>query len=77
MTLFVPINGVPVPFHVSCIRSANLQQGEASGGAVLRVNLNAPGGGGLQPGQYDKKLSFLREISYRATDVANLQMVHK
>jgi hypothetical protein len=46
-------------------------------GAVLRVNLNAPGGGGLAPGTYDKKLTFLREISYRATDVANLQMVHK
>ena len=77
MTLFVPINGTPVPFHVSCIRNANLQQQEGSQGAVLRVNLNAPGGGGLLPGTYDKKLSFLREISYRATDVTNLQLVHK
>jgi len=75
-TLFVPINGVPVPFHVSCIRNANFQQQGLSGG-VLRVNLNAPGGGGLSMGQFDKKLTFLREISYRAIDVANLQMVHK
>ena len=78
MTVFVPINGTPVPFHVSCIRNASLQQQEVSGGggAVLRINLNAPGSG-LLPGTFDKKLSFLREISYRATDVANLQLVHK
>ena len=69
----MPINGVPVPFHVSSIRSAQLQQ-QGDGAAVLRVNLNAPGGGGLQPGTYDKKLSFLREISYRALDVMNLQV---
>ena len=35
------------------------------------------GGGGLQPGTYDKKLTFLREISYRSTDATNLQVVHK
>ena len=69
----MPINGVPVPFHVSSIRSAQLQQ-QGDGAAVLRVNLNAPGGGGLQPGTYDKKLTFLREISYRAMDVMNLQV---
>ena len=76
MTLLVPINGIPVPFHVSCIRNANLQT-QGSDGAVLRINLNAPGGGGLQPGTYDKKLTFLREISYRSTDATNLQVVHK
>jgi len=76
MTLFVPVNGAPVPFHVSCIRNANFQQ-QPTGGGVLRINLNAPGGGGLSIGHFDKKLTFLREISFRATDVANLQMVHK
>ena len=76
MTVFVPINGIPVPFHVSCIRNAGYQQEVTGGGAVLRINLNAPGSG-LLPGTFDKKLSFLREISYRATDVGNLQLVHK
>ena len=29
----------------------------------------------LQPGSYDKKLTFLREISYRSTDATNLQVL--
>eukprot|EP00166_Cyanidium_caldarium_P003615 ctg_350.g200 len=41
--LLVPINGVPVPFHVATIKNAS--KSEESGFAYLRINFHVPGAG--------------------------------
>ncbi len=74
-TLLVPINGVPVPFHVSTIKNLGIQQ-QGLAGTVLRINFIAPGAG-INLNATDKSLTYLRELSFRAQDSHNLTMVHK
>lgn len=74
-TLLVPINGVPVPFHVSTIKNMGIQQ-QGVAGTVLRINFMSPGAG-INIGVANKHLQYLRELSFRAQDSHNLTMVHK
>lgn len=40
MCVFVPVNGIPVPFHISTIRNVTKTEGEESGS--LRFNFYTP-----------------------------------
>ena len=73
-TVLVPVNGMAVPFHVSVVKNLAIQQHGNQGGTVLRINFLSPGFG---INVANKTLMYLREISFRAQEPQNLQMVHK
>jgi nucleosome binding factor SPN SPT16 subunit len=68
--VLVPINGVPVPFHISSIKNvAKTELGTS--GHVLRINFVTPGQGITM----DRKYQYLRELSYKGDQ--NLATVHR
>ncbi|KAK4535829.1 hypothetical protein CDCA_CDCA06G1854 [Cyanidium caldarium] len=88
--LLVPINGVPVPFHVATIKNAS--KSEESGFAYLRINFHVPGagssgvggGGGTTGGAVAAAQSslfppgtkaVLKELSFRSQQASNLNEV--
>ncbi|GIQ85768.1 hypothetical protein KIPB_007494, partial [Kipferlia bialata] len=84
-SIYVPINGRPVPIHISCIRSVSLMQEDSSEGtqnmSVLRINLNAPGYCGKsnappQLGRYPL-LHYITELTFqcRAHDSTRLERI--
>ena len=72
--ILVPINGVPVPFHISVVKNVSKQ--EQGGFSIIRINFVTPGLG-INLSNSDKGLMFLRELSYRSHDSANMSLIHK
>jgi nucleosome binding factor SPN SPT16 subunit len=73
-TIFAPLNGVPVPFHISVVK--NVAKQEQAGFSVIRINFVTPGLG-INLSNTDKGLMFLRELSFRSLDSTNMSLVHK
>ncbi|EKX36655.1 FACT complex subunit spt16, partial [Guillardia theta CCMP2712] len=73
-TILVPINGLPVPFHISTVKNASIQS-QGIAGNVLRINFVSPGAG-VSIG-VNKDAIYLRELSYRAQESQNLILVHQ
>ena len=73
-TVFAPINGVPVPFHISVVK--NVAKQEQGGFSIIRINFVAPGLG-INLSNSDKQLMFLRELSFRSQDGPNIGLIHK
>jgi nucleosome binding factor SPN SPT16 subunit len=74
-TILVPINGVPVPFHISVVKNVTKQ--EQGGFSVIRINFVTPGLGITMNTSVGKGLMYLRELSYRSQDSANFSIIHK
>ncbi|CAK4071914.1 unnamed protein product [Aphanomyces euteiches] len=78
--VIVPINGVPVPFHISTIK--NVSKNEEDKATYLRINFYCPGVGGTlgkdaSPAMQAAvakfpSLMFIKELGFRSTDAHNL-----
>mmetsp|Transcript_57982 Transcript_57982/g.132737 ORF Transcript_57982/g.132737 Transcript_57982/m.132737 type:complete len:1096 (-) Transcript_57982:241-3528(-) len=68
--VLVPINGVPVPFHVSTIKNVSKTE-LGTNGHILRINFNTPG----QGLSLSKEYMYLRELSYKGDQ--NLATIHR
>jgi len=79
--VFLPINGIAVPFHISTIKSVSKSDGHRA--TYLRINFNTPAKttasrernrhtlANLVHGKYPKAV-FLKDISVRSSNAANL-----
>lgn len=78
--ILLPINGIPVPFHISCIKSVVLPDPD-SRATYLRINFY--GAGQTIPkdasanmskliGKHAHWATFIREVTYRSIDGSNL-----
>uniref|UniRef100_A0A7S2V990 FACT complex subunit n=1 Tax=Entomoneis paludosa TaxID=265537 RepID=A0A7S2V990_9STRA len=77
--VFLPISGVPVPFHISTIK--NVVMPEADGATLLRINFytagialgkEAPANMIKLVQKYAPYASFIREMTFRSLDGRNL-----
>jgi len=79
--VFIPINSVPVPFHISTIKSVSKSEGDRA--VFLRINFFAPTKAMLQKGRGNHEVVnqvcakfplavFLKDISIRSSNTANL-----
>lgn len=76
--VILPINGVPVPFHVSTIK--NVSKSEEDKATYLRINFYAPGqslGRDVLPAMQNMITKFpnkmyIKELGFRSTDAHNL-----
>ena len=73
-SVLLPVNGCPVPFHISALKNVTKQ--EASHVSILRINFVTPGIG-IQTGNENKTIMYLRELCYRSQDSASLGLAHK
>eukprot|EP00898_Chlorokybus_atmophyticus_P001471 jgi/Chlat1/2324/Chrsp17S02801 len=74
--VLLPIYGVLLPFHVSTIKSVTSQQD--GGHSFLRINFNIPGTGfaaGYPPAIKYPNSIFLKELSYRSSDVRHVNQI--
>ncbi|KUF78095.1 FACT complex subunit spt16 [Phytophthora nicotianae] len=76
--VILPINGVPVPFHISTIK--NVSKSEEDKATYLRINFYVPGtslGRDVLPAmanaitKFPNKM-FIKELGFRSTDAHNL-----
>ncbi|KAG7385750.1 FACT complex subunit SPT16 [Phytophthora pseudosyringae] len=76
--VILPINGVPVPFHISTIK--NVSKSEEDKATYLRINFYVPGtslGRDVLPAmanaitKYPNKM-FIKELGFRSSDAHNL-----
>eukprot|EP00871_Galdieria_phlegrea_P002856 jgi/Galph1/3571/GphlegSOOS_G2212.1 len=74
--LIVPINGMPVPFHISTIKNAS--KSDESHFTYLRINFHVPLSVGAQnrsnvvPSVPNVEKDFIKELSFRSTSPVNL-----
>ncbi|ETV75693.1 hypothetical protein H257_10081 [Aphanomyces astaci] len=78
--VIVPINGIPVPFHISTIK--NVSKSEEDKATYLRINFHCPGVGGTlgkdaSPAMQAAvakfpSLMFIKELGFRSSDAHNL-----
>ncbi|KAF0682668.1 Aste57867_25227 [Aphanomyces stellatus] len=78
--VIVPINGIPVPFHISTIK--NVSKSEEDKATYLRINFFCPGAGGTlgkdaSPAMQAAvakfpSLMFIKELGFRSSDAHNL-----
>lgn len=81
--LLVPINGQPVPFHISTIKNINMPEPDRA--TYLRINFYTSGtslGKDTPPnmasliGKYGERVAFVKELTYRSLNQKNLGQVH-
>ncbi|CAB3408807.1 unnamed protein product [Caenorhabditis bovis] len=68
-TIILPIFGVPVPFHISMIKSCS--QSVEADFTYLRINFNHPGSNiGKENAQFPHPLAtYMKELTYRASNL--------
>jgi len=82
--LFVPLNGTPVPFHISTIKAVNMPEPDRA--TYLRINFYIPGSAlgkdvnknmaGLV-GKYGFDKTFIKELTFRSVGGKNLTTVYQ
>ena len=77
-TIIVPINGQPVPFHISTLKNAS--KSEESGFVYLRLNFQTPGqiSGKKEDVPFDDpSATFVRALTYKSADSYRLTEIYK
>jgi nucleosome binding factor SPN SPT16 subunit len=82
-SIIVPINGQPVPFHVSTIKNINMPDPDKA--TYLRINFYTSGSSiakdtpknmaGLL-GKYGDRACYIKELTFRSISAKNLAQVH-
>lgn len=77
--LIVPIGGMPIPFHISTIKSVIMPEPDKA--TYLRINFYGPGAAlgkeasknmGQLVAKYGPQAAFIKELTYRSVDGRNL-----
>ena len=81
-SIIVPINGQPVPFHVSTIKSISMPDPDKA--TYLRINFHTSSGSGKDASKnmnlliqkYAGRACFIKDLTFRSMSPKNLALVH-